>query len=92
MSTPERRGAGIITDGMSETERLFHYSCATGSDEPHFLAFRGLQRFNIVRLQNELAKKKGNMWTNMTAEDARDLSLVLHQYGKLSVQHVQCPR
>lgn len=47
------------------------------------MVFRGLQRLNMVNLQNELAKKKGSMWINMTAseDDTRDLSSLLHQYA-----------
>ncbi|CAD6452390.1 c0e3cb6f-56eb-401b-bcfe-d268996159bc [Sclerotinia trifoliorum] len=37
----------------------------------------------MVHLQNELAKRKGSMWINMTASDdyTRDLSSLLHQYA-----------
>ncbi|KAF7859663.1 hypothetical protein EAF04_008742 [Stromatinia cepivora] len=84
MNKPKKPEAGIITDKMSYAERLFHYSYTIGLEEPHFLAFRGLQRLNIVRLQNELAKKKGVMWTNMTASDdvTQDLTSLLHQYAE----------
>ncbi|KAF7948105.1 uncharacterized protein EAE97_003516 [Botrytis byssoidea] len=81
MSGPRKPGAGIISEKMTYEERLFHYAYTI--EEPHFLAFRGLQKLNIVRLQNELARKKGNTWTNMAASDdvTRDLSSTLHQYA-----------
>lgn len=75
---------GIILDDMTYSERLFHYSCSVEGLEPHFLAFRGLQRINLVHLQNKLAKHKGNVWKEKAApEDTlEDLEVILHKYGK----------
>ncbi|KAF7923195.1 uncharacterized protein EAE98_007900 [Botrytis deweyae] len=83
INVPKEPDVGIVKDEMSEAERLFHYSYAARSEEPCFLAFRGLQILNITHLQLELAKKKGAIRTNNTASntDIQDLASILHQYA-----------
>jgi hypothetical protein len=75
--------AGFIKDEMIYSQRVFHYSYAACATEPHFLAFRGLQRINIVHLQNKLARHKGAAWKDMAASDEllQDLETTLHKYS-----------
>ena len=62
------KGLGVITEGMEYSERLFHYAYASQTDDVNFTEYRFLQRVNIFRIQNELAKLKrpaGRVWTLM---------------------------
>ena len=80
-------GAGRIKDGMTYDQRLFHYTWDAGRDEPYFMAFRNLQRLNIVHLQNELAKKKRDILKKMAAskQDMEDLKTLLRDYCMFSI-------
>jgi len=56
-----------ISHDMSSETRLFHFTNNTVGKEPHFLLFRGLQRHNILRLQNEIAKINKATWEHKAA-------------------------
>ena len=75
---------GVISDGMGYSERLFHYAYASQINGVDFMEYRLLQRINIFRLQNELAKLKAACWTNLDADDGKmdQLKTTLHDYGK----------
>jgi len=81
---PVAKKLGVIEDGMDYDERLLHYTYATQQHELHFMEFRILQRLNIFRLQNRLARLKGNVHANLRAyeSDADKLEATLHSYGK----------
>ncbi|ETI27969.1 hypothetical protein G647_00418 [Cladophialophora carrionii CBS 160.54] len=76
--------AGVIKEGMSYEDRLFHYTYATRYDELHFLEWRLLQRINIFNLQNKLARLKGTYWTKQQVSNSEsdELRSTLHQYGE----------
>jgi hypothetical protein len=79
--------AGVLKDGMIYDQRLFHYSyAAAAAADAHFLAFRGLQRLNIVHLQNKLGRLKSTVWKDMAASDdiLAKLEITLHQYSELN--------
>jgi hypothetical protein len=80
----ETKTPGVIDDGMTYDERLFHYSYATRRDELHLLEFRLLQRMNIFNLQNKLARLKGSCWGIQALADSEmnEMRDTLHQYGK----------
>ena len=75
---------GVITDGMEYSERLFHYVHASQVHDVDFMEYRLLQRINIFRLQNELAKVKAACWTKLDADDGKldQLKTTLHDYDK----------
>lgn len=73
-----------ITGDMPYEKRLFYYHItSTGSGDLHFLTFRGLNRLNILRLQNELAQLKSATWGKeaLAVEESERLTMLLHQYG-----------
>ncbi|KAI2842454.1 hypothetical protein CBS147343_10571 [Aspergillus niger] len=73
----------VALEEMSYTERYLRYTYATGNEEPYFLTFRGLQRLNLVHLQNKLAQKKSVIWKGKegTEESINDLTSTLHAYA-----------
>ena len=75
---------GMLKDGMTYSQRLFHHTYASQTEDAHFLEFRLLQRLNLVQLQNELARHKGAIWKNMEAseDDMRCLRVTLSDYGE----------
>jgi len=77
---------GAITPEMSYDQRLFHHSHVDGLSEPCFPIFRGLQRLNIICLQNKLAESEGVVWKNMSASDKEmvELERTLAQYSTYS--------
>lgn len=75
---------GIITEDMSYEQRLFQYTLDAGTEEPHFIMFRGLQRLNILRLQIEIAQLKKIAWETKQLPESKseDLTRLLHDYSK----------
>ncbi|KAK4969792.1 hypothetical protein LTR66_011678 [Elasticomyces elasticus] len=73
---------GAIGDDMSYERRLFQYTINSGQTKPHFLIFRGLQRLNIIRLQNDLAICKRAIWEKQEAPESETIKLpyLLHNY------------
>lgn len=80
-----------ITGDMPHGQRLFYHVTNTGSEEPHFLTFRGLNRLNILRLQNELAQLKSMTWEEkaLPAKEYEHLTTLLHQYGNSPFLNMQ---
>ncbi|RFU76336.1 vit family domain-containing [Trichoderma arundinaceum] len=73
---------GIISGDMNYEQRLFQYTLNTGTGEPHFIMFRGLQRLNIIQLQIELAQFKKSAWDTKQLPKAKseELTRLLHDY------------
>jgi hypothetical protein len=80
--------SGIITGDLPYDQRLFRYTWNAGGDEPHFMAFRSLQRLNVVHIQNELASKKRDIVKKGAAgrTDMEELKVLLQDYGMEVVQ------
>lgn len=75
--------AVIVTDDMDYGSRLFHFTNNTGTSEPYFMTFRGLQRTNILRLQNDLGQLKQSAWKHQNfAQDNETLTRLLHDYSR----------
>jgi hypothetical protein len=74
---------GMILPGMDYAQRMFHYTYSS-ADEILFMEFRLLQRLNLVELQNELARIKAAVWSEMSASegDLKKLRITMHEYGK----------
>lgn len=94
--TPDAQGRAFITDPTSGfmtgdlpyDQRLFRYTWNAGGDELHFMAFRSLQRLNVVHIQNELASKKRDIVKKGAASrtDMEELKVLLQDYGREVVQ------
>ncbi|KAK8131659.1 hypothetical protein PG984_008097 [Apiospora sp. TS-2023a] len=71
-----------ITEDMSYGQRLFQHTANTGNLEPHFMTFRGLQRLNIIRLQNDIAqiKRSTSDEKQISREQSEELTKLLHDY------------
>ncbi|KAK8045525.1 hypothetical protein PG993_005549 [Apiospora rasikravindrae] len=71
-----------ITEDMSYEQRLLQHTINTGRLEPHFMTFRGLQRLNIIRLQNDIAQIKRSAWDDkqITRAQSEELTKLLHDY------------
>lgn len=82
---------GMITGDMNYEQRLFQYTLNTGTGEPHFIMFRGLQRLNIIPLQIELAQLKKMAWETKQLPEAKrgELTKLLHDYSKLLYEHMR---
>jgi hypothetical protein len=74
---------GITKGDLPYDQRLFRYTWNAGGDEPHFMAFRSLQRLNVVHIQNELASKKRDVIKKEAASetDMKELKVLLRDYG-----------
>ncbi|KAK4986806.1 hypothetical protein LTR66_007768 [Elasticomyces elasticus] len=81
--TVEAFEPGAIGDDMSYERRLFQYTINSGQTKPHFLIFRGLQRLNMIRLQNDLAICKRAIWEKQEAPESETIKLtyLLHNYA-----------
>ena len=81
---------GEFKDGMDYSQRLFHHTCLSQSEDAHFLEFRLLQRLNLAQLQNELGRHKGAIWAHRKApeEDMKSMRVTLREYGELSLEFV----
>ncbi|ETS86429.1 hypothetical protein PFICI_00257 [Pestalotiopsis fici W106-1] len=78
--------SSAIKDELTYEQRLFEFSMNSNKRELHFLAFRGLQRENILRLQNSLSmcKKKTLERHQFTEEHPGQLTQLLHDYSTFS--------
>jgi hypothetical protein len=78
------RTPGKFEDGMDYFQCLFHYAYTSRTDEVHVVENRMLHRLNIFHLQNELAKLKGSIWTDMNASEDNLIKLreLLHEHGR----------
>ena len=76
--------AGILKNGMKHSERLFHHTYASLTEDMQFLEFRLLQRLNLVQLQNELARHKASVWKDMEASESelKAIRRTLSDYGE----------
>lgn len=76
------------------SQRLFHYAYSEAIDEVerHFLVFAGLQRLNILHLQNELARMRGEMWRGKGADGdtMKKLDTTLQLWYSLLPSYLRC--
>ncbi|KAF2998092.1 hypothetical protein E8E14_003927 [Neopestalotiopsis sp. 37M] len=83
---PPRKEAisGTVRDGITSEQRLFEFSMDTSNRELHFLAFRGLQRMNILQLQYSLSKYKKQISEDRVFTEGGhpvQLKQLLHDYA-----------
>ncbi|KAF2430185.1 hypothetical protein EJ08DRAFT_256045 [Tothia fuscella] len=66
-------------------KRLYKYHENNNKGEPHFLIFRGLQKLNITRLQNELSRYNNDIEEEKSApkteREKKRLTLMLRDYA-----------
>ena len=91
--TPRRAGSlgvqfnnvkpGMILPGMDYAQRMFHYTYSS-ADEILFMECRLLQWLNLVEIQNELARIKAAVWSEISASegDLEKLRITMHEYAK----------
>lgn len=86
MGDNEQNLASVTDAKMTYDQRLFKFTLDFGQGEAHFLTFRGLQRLNILQLQNSLAKCKQETWkhSGFTEEHSGQLKQLLHDYSMYS--------
>lgn len=87
MSPQEGITLTTIAEAMTYDQRLFKFHEDLHDQELHFLAFRGLQRANIIQLQNRLS-----MCKNQSLQDGQfakehwgQITQLLHDYGIVSI-------
>jgi hypothetical protein len=84
----ERRSGdseSIPSSSEPERKRLVSYIRKCIEDEPFFMQFRHLQRLNLTRIQNDLAKSKSRILSAESPSNDDDLKILtetLHDYGK----------
>jgi hypothetical protein len=78
---------GGLHEGIDEPKRLFHYVNAiiNNNQDPFILRYEFLQRVNLISIQNDLARCKGDIWKDgsVSKEQAEILRRLLCNYGRL---------
>ena len=75
---------GQITDEMSHEQRLFHHAIASMNEEASFMQFWLLQKTNLIEIQNDIARLRGQIFEKreVSSQTAKDLRVLLHEYGQ----------